>query len=167
MLGPTDLPLAVTGDRCLILVDMPKKLTAGGLEIPDVAQLRMFSGKLLDAGLSARDKLHDNGIHVGDAVQFGKFAGVIEEWDHIIEGDHTLPDDAYDWAFYKHETGESRKYKCNKTGAIRAIDPLVVLNVDDILGSVDLAARRRQGTAAYKRGVTSTGKTQHYIERSE
>ncbi len=168
MLGPNDYPFAVVGERCLIRADPPRKKTIGGIELPAGSQLRPFTGTVRDAGLQARDKMHDHGIKIGDRVWFGKFAGVVEEWDHIIEGDHTLPDDAYDWAFESAEPGEVTKYVCRKTGAVRAIEPFVVLNVDDLLASQELAERLRAGQVEYMKGAAvDTGRVQHVVvERS-
>lgn len=168
LLGPRDFPFAVVGERCLVKADPPRKRTVGGIELPVTSQLRPFTGTLLDAGLQARDKLHDHGVQLGDRVWFGKFAGIVEEWDHVIEGDHTLPDDAYDWAFESAEPGDATKYRCRKTGALRAVEPFVVLNAEDILSSQQLAERLRSGEVEYRRGEQiATGRVQHVIvERS-
>jgi co-chaperonin GroES (HSP10) len=168
MLGPNDLPYAVTGERCFIKVDPPKRRTVGGLEIPITAQVRAFSGQLIDAGLQARDKLRDHGYQIGDHVIFGKFAGIVEEWDHVIDGDDQQADDSYDWALESHQPGEPMIYKCRKTGALRAIEPAVVLNCDDLLASVELAHRRRSGDVEYTEAATTDGRMQHVVkERSE
>lgn len=167
MLGPNDLPFAVVGERCLIMEHPPKERSEGGLYLPDNAKERYYSGTLLDAGLQARDKLFDAGIRIGDDVEFGRYAGLREAWDRIVEGDHTLADDAYDWSPLDVTAGVRRRYKCAKTGAIRSIDSIIVLNVDDVIGSHQLAGRFRAGEAAYKRGKTAEGSTQHYVERSE
>lgn len=167
MLGPNDLPFAVAGMRVLILEKAPKDRTEGGLHIPDVAKIRYWSGVLLDAGLQARDILHDNGFKIGDEVEFGQYAGLREVWDRVVEGDHSLPDDSYSWGLIDSVAGVQKRYKCSKTGAIRAMDSIIVLNVDDLIASVELAARIRNGAARYKLGKTSDGKTQHFIERSE
>src|SRR5688572_20265894 len=109
MLGPNELGRAVTGVRTLILADPPRRESTLGIQIPGEALMKMFSGKILDAGLQALDTMHDHGYQIGDRVEFGRHAGTYEEWDHIIEGDHTLPDDQYEWRFFSHEPGEARK----------------------------------------------------------
>ena len=166
MLGPNDLPFAVVGDRCFVKMDPPEERTLGGLHIPQTAQMKRFSGRILDAGLSARDKLYDNGISVPGQVVFGKFAGIIEEWRHIIEGPHDLPDAAYDFMPLPHEENTPPRYKCRNTGAVMVIDPCLVMNVDDVLGSMELATQIRTGSAVYVRGRTADGRTQHVLERA-
>jgi|GEM_PF-5208849 len=166
MLGPNELPFAAVGERCLIKADPAKRFSAGGLALPAESLLRPFSGQIIDAGLQARDKLYDNGLAVGHRVFYGKFAGVIEEWDHVIEGDHTLPDDQYEWRRIPSEPDQPTKYKCDKTGAIRVIQPLVLINVDDILGSEDLSHLLATGALRYEFGRTEDGRTQHVLERN-
>lgn len=167
MLGPNDLPFAVVGERCVLKADPPRKRTIGGLELPVTSQLKPFTGVILDAGLQARDKLRDHGINIGDRVWYGKFAGIVEEWDHVIEGDHTLPDDAYDWKFKSAEPGEPTLYECAKTGAVRAVEPIVVFNSDDILASAELADRLRAGLVSYERAPTTDGREQHIVREKE
>lgn len=166
MLGPNELPFSVVGERCLIAENAPKERSEGGIYMPDNAKERYYNGKLLDAGLQARDKLFDAGVEIGDHVEFGRYAGLREAWDRIVEGDHSLPDEAYDWKFLDASAGVQRRYRCEKTGAIRAIDSIIVLNVDDVIASKELAERQRKGGATIKRGETTEGQTLHYIERA-
>lgn len=166
MLGPNQLPYSVVGERCFVRVDPPKELSEGGLFIPDEAKIRSFSGKVIDAGLIARDRLHDHGLKIGDHVLFAKFAGIVEEWDHIIEGPTDLDSSAYDWKRLPSKSGELTKYECINTGAIRVIEPMVVLNVDDIIGSVELARRIDSGEIRYELAQTPDGSTQHVISRN-
>jgi co-chaperonin GroES (HSP10) len=166
MLGPNEFGRAVIGVRCLVLVDEPKKLTAVGLHIPDEAKVRAFSGVLLDAGLQARDRLHDHGIEIGDRIEYGRFAGIIEEWERITEGPHDLPDDAYDWRFVGRKDNQETTYRCDKTGAVRVISPIVVMNCDDIISSYSLDQRRASGAVKYVTAQTPDGRTQHVIERA-
>ena len=166
MLGPNDLPFAVVGERCLIKVHEPKTRSAGGIEIPAMAQNRPFTGRLIDAGLRARDKLHDNGIRIGDDILFGKFAGVVEEWEHIIEGDPSSCSVDDDWTRLPSKPGQPEKWKLDKDPTvIRAAEPVVVLNCDDILASVQLAARIGLGDVEVVRGAVGHpgGPTQHVL----
>lgn len=165
MLGPNDLPFSVVGERCLIAESAPKERSEGGIYMPDNAKERYYSGKLLDAGLQARDRLFDAGVEIGDHVEFGRYAGLREAWDRIIEGDHSLADEAYDWKFLDAVAGVQRRYRCEKTGAVRAIDSIIVLNVDDIIASKQLAERRRSNMVSIKRGESTEGRTLHYVER--
>ena len=166
MLGPNDLPFSVSGNRTLILEKPAKEKTTGGLHIPDSCKERYFSGRLLDAGLQARDTLYDHGYEIGDEVEFGKYAGLKEAWDRVVEGPCDLPDDSYNWKFERADGDINRVYKCANTGATREIGTIIILNVDDLVASVELAARIRTGIVSIKRGVTPDGKTQHYFERS-
>ena len=146
LLGPNDLPFAVSGERCAVVEKTPKGRTEGGLYIPDTAKERYYSGRLVAAGLAAMDKLHDHGFQFGDEVEFGRYAGLREAWDHVIEGDHTLAPEAYDWK--RDVEGRSdvcERYVCQKTGAVRVVESLIIINVDDLLGSKQLAERLRDG----------------------
>lgn len=166
MLGPNDLPFAVAGHRVLILEKPAKEKTEGGLHIPKTAQMRYFSGILIDAGLPARDKMYDQGYEIGDEVQFGMYAGLREAWDHIVEGPTGLPAEAYDWAFAGEDSSVCRRYKCRNTGAVRLIESLIILNIDDLIASNELAERRRSGALEIVRGKTDDGKTQHIFRRN-
>lgn len=166
MLGPTELPFAVAGHRVLILEKPAKSKTEGGLHIPESAQMRYFSGILLDAGLPARDKIHDQGYEIGDEVMFGMYAGLKEAWDHVVEGDPDAVDEKSPWRFDSDESNNvCRVYRCAKTGAVRKIETVIVLNVDDLIASNQLAARIRTGDLEIVRGVTAEGKTQHIFQR--
>jgi len=165
ILGKNELPGAVIGERVFLLPDPPKEETEYGLHIPEVAQLRPFTGVLIDAGLKALDQLYDQGIEIGDHVWWGKFAGVIQEWDHIIE-DGNKPCSEHRWARVPTTRDRTSNYTCDTCGAKRTIESLIVANVEDIQVSVELGQRRRDGRTKYRRGVTKdTEATQHVIER--
>lgn len=171
MRGPKDVPYAVTGERCAIVEKPPKGRTEGGLIIPDIAKMRYFAGRLIDAGLQARDKLYDHGYELGDEVTFGQYAGLREAWDHVVEGDHTLPDDCYKWSRdVEASSSVCERYICEKTGAIRLIESLIIVNVDDLLASIQLAERLRSGQMRIvrKKYETPSGeRVYHAIERAE
>lgn len=67
-----------TGSRILVLVDEDRKMTDGGLHLPDQAREKQAIGKVLAVGPG---KYNDNGtrqemcVKVGDRVIFGRFAG--------------------------------------------------------------------------------------------
>jgi len=158
-------PVAPVGERVLLLPDPPAEETEGGLHIPDVAKHKPYAGTLVDAGLQAMDKLYDNGIELGDHVWWGKFAGVIEEWDHIVE-DGDVACSGHSWDRKAAPRILTSAFECSTCHATRLIEPLIVANVDDLLGSVELAQRRRRGRVKYERGACEDGATQHYIERT-
>jgi len=172
LLGPNDLPYQVSGDRCAVVEKPAKEMTDGGLVIPQQAQRRYFAGRLVGAGLNALDKLHDAGYQFGDEVHFGQYAGLHEAWDHVIEGDHTLPDDAYDWdRDVRGSNAACTRYVCRKTGAIRVIESLIIINVDDLLCSTGLVERLRAGEmeVVAKQWVNDAGfdRTSYVIQRKD
>jgi len=167
VLEPDELPGAPIGDRVLLLPDPPLEESERGIIIPGVAQHRPNTGKLIGAGLSALDRLHDQGIEMGDAVIWGQFAGVIWEWDHVKEyskkpcaGDHR-------WERAPSPRDRVSAKVCDNCGTTRWIEFVLLANVDDIQSSVDLEQRRRNGVVGYKRGKTAEGQTMHFIERKD
>lgn len=168
MLGPNDLPFAVSGHRTLIVEKSADERTRGGLYVPDTCKERYFSGRLVAAGLTALDQLYDQGYQLGDDVEFGRYAGLREAWDHVVEGDHTLPEDAYQWQFDRDVSTDACKvYTCAKTGAVRKVESVIVLNVADLIASVQLARRLSSGEMRYVHGITREGRTQHVLRRRD
>jgi len=168
MLKFDELPSVPLNDRIMVLPDQPKERTDGGIVIPDVAMRVGTQAKLIDAGLRARDILHDNGDQIGDTVLFGQFAGVWEEWDHIITAGKD-PSCAHDWAHDHTLAGFRRQgLKCVDCGAQRLQEPVLVMNVGDILANVSKAERIRSGELVLKRATSFDGKTTHvYLRRDE
>lgn len=170
MLGPSELPWAVTGERCAILEKPPAEMSAGGIYYPAKAKERYWSGRLIDAGLQARAKLYDNGYEIGDEVEFGRYAGLREAWDHVTDWGRAkpgMPDEAFKWEFDKGGSNDSRsRYVCANTGAVRDVESIIVLNSDDLIASVELARRLREGNMRMARGKDPEGKTVFFIERA-
>ncbi len=159
MLKFDELPALPENDRIMVLPDAPKKTTEGGIEIPEDAQRHANYGVVVAAGLKASDVLHDHGGRIGDRIWFGQYAGVIEEWDHIIKAGKKRC--KHDWArapemFSPRRTG----YRC-KCGAVRMQEPLLIMNVEDILANVTKAERVRSGETILVCGATAEGRTQH------
>lgn len=166
VLGPNELPAAPIGDRVLLLPDPPKEETDYKIRLPESARFRPNTGLLLAAGLSAKDKLHDNGIETGDSVVWGQFAGVIYEWDHIkTPGKKECAE--HQWERVPSPRDRVTAGQCEKCGAVRWTECLILANVDDIQASVGLEKRFRSGSTKVARGKDSEGRTNHFIERNE
>lgn len=161
------LPVAPLNDRVLILPD-PVSDKAGALWVPDVAKQYRNTGVLLAAGLSALDKMHDNGILVGDRVQFGKFAGLISEWDHVVKiGATGCPHERHEWGA-RRKVGDNDMYDfdCEKCGAVRRLERIIVCHIEDIMADESLADRLANHEAQIVRKTDTQGRTCHKIERS-
>lgn len=167
VLGPTDLPIQPLGERVAYRQNPPDEESEGGIVVPEVAQHKPFAGILLAAGLQALDKLYDMGVQIGDEVWWGKFAGVMEEWDHIVEPGKTANCE-HGWARHIVKRYGIQGFKCEKCAAIRYVETIIIGNVDDVMGSVQLAERIRAGTMTAKRGKEAgTGRTTYFMERGE
>lgn len=161
------LPAAPVGDRVLLLQDPPMDKTEYGIIIPDEGKLRPSTGVLLSAGLAALDKLYDNGIEMGDHVMWGKFAGVIYEWDHLLN-EPKNPCEEHNWTRGKNPRDRTAAHTCDVCGADRLVECVILANVDDIQCSVGLEERKRAGAVRYKRAQREdNGATQHIIIREE
>lgn len=165
-LGPDELPFAVIGDRVLVIERPEEERTIGGLILPKESAKKSNSGILVHAGLSALDKMYDAGITLGDEVYFSMYAGVYVELRHVaVPGND--PDCSHDWKAHSSPPSKNRyRYKCTNCGAIKRVEPCVVLNVDDLLGSRELADRMRTGAmrVEFVPGDATTP-NQHVIRR--
>lgn len=167
MLKFDELPSTPENDRIMVRPDAPEERTRGGLIIPEIAQKQAMSATLIDAGLRARDILYDNGAQMGDKVLFGQFAGVWEEWDHIVV-DGNDPTCEHDWERDPESGGFRREaWKC-ACAARRLQEPVLVMNVGDILANVSKAERLRSGEMTLHKARSFDGKTTHvYLRRDE
>ncbi len=168
-----ELPALPEADRIMVRPNPPVTETIGGLEIPEVAQHQAHEGRILAAGLKALDIMYDNGQQIGDAVLYGQFAGAGEEWDHIVKPGNDPKCAHEEWSRHSPSSIRDEKskyrcsgYKCDSCGALRLQEPLLVMNVGDILANADKAARVRSGAMTIARGFTSDGKTTHYVARA-
>lgn len=156
-------PAACSGYRIAVLPDPPREMSQIIVTPDDQAKIP-HSGIIFGAGLTALDKLYDHGHQIGDRVWWGKFAGVMEEWDRIIECeagcDHT-------WRRVAEPLPQAMAWECDHCKGKRRSDLMLIMNVDDILANVDLERRLESGQWEIKAGKTSDGKTQHYIDRNE
>lgn len=166
------------GDRILVRPLPVMKQSEGGLLIPDNAKERQFAGILIAAGDKAADVLWDYGIDQGDEVWYAKYAGVIEEWQHIVkEGtDPSCPHDgSWDivpsgdkrWDVIKAPDVDMQLRSCRTCGVLKLSERVNVMSVDDILMDIDLQARLEAGTYKRTRAATEDGKTRYLIERNE
>lgn len=163
ILGVNQLPGMPAGDVIMIKRDAPAETTEGGLVIPKTAQSLECFGTIMHAGLSARDKMYDNGHDVGDYVSFGKFASVLGEWDRLTaEGD---PDCKHDWERASYENEWRRSFGCSKCKAMRCQEAIAIMQVEDIKVNYTMEERLRSGAMRIVRRNTSVG-TQHQIERA-
>lgn len=167
ILEKDQLPAAPSGHRMLVK-PFPPDEKAGDLHIPDIAKMRPNMGLILSAGLNARDTLYDHGHELGDEVWWGKFAGVIEEWDHILtEGPGHRKCKEHDWARLANPGDRMSEWRCVGCSSVRRAEPVIVLNVDDILCNVSLQRRMESGAISITRGKTATGATQHVLDRKD
>ncbi len=167
MLKFDELPSTPENDRIMVQPDQPVEKTIGGLHIPDIGVKVANQGKILSGGLLAMDVMYDRDDRVGDTVLFGQFSGVWEEWEHITKAGNN-PDCTHEnWAYDPDAKGFRRQgYKCSDCDARMMQEPILVMNVGDILTNVTKAERLRTGETLLVRGEAfGTGKTTHVYRR--
>lgn len=157
------LPGMPSNDRIMVLPD-PVDEKAGVLYIPDIAKNRASYGTIIHAGLAARDQMYDNGHELGDHIWFGKFAGVWEEWDHIVADGK--PGCEHAWSRGPSPGDRMEKYLCD-CGAERLKEPALIMTAADILVNETLEQRVRDGAVFVVRAETNDGKTCHVIRRRD
>lgn len=164
MLELGQFPACPSGERILVLPDPPDEESQLIVK-PEDREYRPNKGRILAAGLRALDKLHDNGAEVGDEVWWGKFAGVMEEWDRLeaVTKKGETCDHSWVRAPLKNRPHD-KKWTC-ECGSSRLASHILVLNVEDILANVSLQRRIENGVLRVIRGKLSNGATQHVIER--
>lgn len=168
VLNKGSLPASPRGHRVLCEPLPPQTETDGGLVIPRIAQHRPNMGRIIAAGLNALDAMYDHGDQVGDEVWWGKFAGVIEEWDRIVEEGKGASTCEHRWDRLPTEGTDHGAWTCGHCKSRRLASPLCVLNHDDILCNVSLQRRIETGTIAQKRAKLADGKTtQHFMDRKD
>lgn len=165
ILKPGQLPACPNNDRIMIQPDHVKEETETGLIIPEIAQKRANFGTIIHGGLKARDMLHDNGHQIGDHVWFGQFAGVWEEWDHITKLGDIGNCKHEDWSRAPSPGDRMQAFTCSRCGAYRLKEPVLIMNVEDILANESLERRIESGDSGILPGKTADGVTQHFIAR--
>lgn len=181
-------------DRILVRENKPKTKTEGGLHIPDTAADRCMNGWIVAVGDAAADYFYDRGIENGDHIHYAKYAGVVDEWPHIVgKDDNTCSHDgAWDLvptpsatadvlsgvdkqaklhlAKWAHVGGPNENIKlreCRACGTLQATERVIVMSCKDVLMSVDLQERLESGVMARYRGADADGKPRFYIKRVE
>lgn len=163
MLKGNELPAFPSNDRIMVKPDVPPE-KEGVLWVPDVAKHRANKGVILHAGLSASDMCHDHEHRIGDRVWWGQFAGVIEEWSHITKpGDDSC---SHDWDRGSSPGDRMVLRTCTKCHAEWLTEPILIMNVEDILANETAEERRRNGEFTVAKANTEDGKTQHVIRRA-
>lgn len=179
-------------DRILVRENKPKTKTDGGLHVPDSAAERCMNGWIVAAGDTAADYFYDRGIELGDHVHYAKYAGVVDEWPHIVGPDDMKCDhdsvwehvpepsemletlrgkDAADaalrkkWSYVGGPNENIKLQECRSCGTLRATERVIVMSCKDVLLSVDLQERLEAGIMARYRGEDADGKTRFYIKR--
>lgn len=165
MLTGNQLPCAPNNDRILVQPDPPREQSEGGLIIPNTSQVRANFGHVLAAGLVAMDRMHDHGHEIGDRIWWGQFAGVIEEWDHVTKPGKGPCE--HDWSRTKSPAVNVHAFICDHCSAYRLKEPVLIMNVEDILGNETLAQRLRSGEMAIAKRNTADEQTQHVIVRKQ
>jgi chaperonin GroES len=181
-------------DRILVRENAPESVTQTGIAVPDSAKERAMNGVLIAVGDTAADYLYDRGIEVGDVVLYAKYAGVVEEWQHIVGPDDTDCEHDGAWDHVPRPSGTldalrggkdkdaiaaAKKWEmaggnnenielreCRACGTLRATERMIVMSCKDVLMDVDLQERLETGVMARYRGISEdTGQTRFYIRR--
>lgn len=169
-------PAHPMGARVLVREFPVASKTEGGLAVADVAKKRYFAGELIAVGDQAADKLYDLGAEIGDEVWYAQYAGLVEEWQHIVApGSDTncahdstwefVPRDDKAWEVVGEPNDNMQLRSCRTCGAKKLAERVLVLNVDDMILNVDVQARLERGDLRRVRGEDSEGRTRYYLER--
>lgn len=171
----TRAPAHPLGERVLVREFPVSSKTEGGLETPDVAKERYFAGILVAVGDQAADKLWDLGVEVGDEVWYSKYAGLVEEWHHVVgPDDPKCPHDSA-WEFVPKDdprwgpVGEPNENMtlraCRSCGTAKLSERVIVMAADDICLDVDLQVRLESGEMERRRNIDGDGRTRYEIVR--
>lgn len=169
-------PAQPLGERVLVREFPIESMSEGGLEMPETARQRYFAGTLIAVGDQAADKLWDLGVEIGDEIWYGKYAGLIEEWHHIVGKDkhrcphdgawELVPKDDPRWQEIGAAPNDNMKLRaCRACETLRVTERIVVLSVDDLVVDVDLQLRLEQGDMKRVRNEDAEGRTRYQIER--
>lgn len=166
------------GNRALVREFPPASKSEAGVDIPDSAKATYNAGILIAAGDQAADQLWDLGVEIGDEVWYAKYAGILEEWQHIVGKDNAgcphdgawervAPDDRR-WATTGIVPNDNVTLReCRACGTLKLTEKLIAMTGDDLCVSVDLQQRLERGEMRRERQETAEGKTRYVIVRDE
>lgn len=169
-------PAHPLGNRVLVREFPVESRSEAGLFKPDEAKEHYYAGTVIGAGDQAADKLYDLGVELGDEVWYAKYAGLLQEWSHIVGRDNReCPHDGA-WEFVPNtetkkwgalgEPNENTKLReCRACGTLRLTERVIVMSVEDLCLDVDLLVRLETGEMVRKRGADDRGRTRYFIER--
>lgn len=80
-------PAHPRGDRILVRELPPESVTEGGIALAEEGKERFMAGVVIAAGDQAADAMYDGGDELGDLIMYAKYAGVVQEWQHIVGPD--------------------------------------------------------------------------------
>ena len=165
------------GSRVLVREFAPESKTEGGLAVAETAKERYFAGVIVAAGDQAADKLYDLGVELGDEIWYGKYAGLIQEWQHIVGEDRAgcphdsaweyVTKDDKRWAAQGGHDDNRTLRACRSCGTLKLAERVIVLAVDDLCIDVDLQLRLERGEMERKRGADPEGRTRYFIDHHE
>ena len=132
-------PAHPLGERVFVREQEPESVTEGGVVIPDDAKKTYFCGTLIAAGDQACDKLYDLGVEIGDEIGYGKYAGIVEEWQHIVKDGDKPCEHSGVWEFFSKPADTNIETRaCRGCGALKIAEKIIALSVDDLIFDVDL-----------------------------
>jgi co-chaperonin GroES (HSP10) len=172
-----DGPAHPLGERVLVREFPIEGKTEGGLELADVAKERYFGGTLIAAGDQAADKLYDLGVEIGDEIWYGKYAGLVQEWQHIAGADNPKCPHDGSWDYVAKTDPRWKKIgiepddnvtlrACAACETLKVTERVIALAVDDLCLNVDLQARLESGEMQRERQETEDGRTRYVILRN-
>lgn len=170
-------PAHPLGERVLVREFPVAEKSAGGIDIPDVAKEHYFAGTLVAVGDQAADRLYDLGVELGDEVLYAKYAGLIQEWQHVVGKDNDkcahdgvmefVPAHDPRWKLLGGSNENTKLRACRTCETLVVSERVIILQVDDLCLDVDLQARLESGVMKRERQETPDGKTRYVIVRDE
>lgn len=166
------------GERVLVREFPPESESEGGIAIAEKAKTRYMAGQLVAVGDQAADRLYDVGVEIGDEIWYAQYAGVVQEWQHIVGKDNAdcphdgvwdlIPvTDAKKWATVGGKNDNINLRECRSCGTLKAAERLIVMAYDDVHLDVDLEERLESGTFRRRRDVTDEGRTRYTLVRPD
>jgi len=141
-----NLPGMPVGERILIRPWPPEEVTEGGIVVADVAKEWINGGTIIGMGDEAAEKLHDRGVYEGDEITYGKYAGVIQEWQHIVpEGeDESCAHDGA-WDVVQKLSEESWLRECRGCKTRKITERIIMADAGDVIMSITAQERIERG----------------------